>query len=334
MNPWIHSFAALAVLGPTLGCAGGQDGDPNDGDGATPPVSPSPTAPTPETTDTATGPTAPTGTTGDTGGTTGLPASAFAEPGPYAVTVGGGAQIPGASCRTSWVSYVPDGAGGDVTVILAHGFSRDQGAVADLAAHVASWGVPVATLDLCHSTPIDNDADADAADMIALADAVGAAQRLYIGHSAGGLRSLLAAERDPAAIAMLGLDLVDAFDIALDAAPNVAVPVNGLVGEPSTCNTDNNGLPVYAAVPDARVVRVIDADHCDFEWPTNALCTLFCDQPGDTFDDDAIRPLIHGMTAAFAAWRAGADPTGRAWWTAGAPEHDAFVAAGALVDLR
>ena len=63
-------------------------------------------------------------------------------------------------------------------------------------------------------------------------------------------------------------DLCHASVLDLDQAANgeeLAVPVVGLVGDPGTCNVWSNFLPLFDAMPDARVLRVTQADHCDFE---------------------------------------------------------------------
>ncbi|MEQ1569749.1 MAG: hypothetical protein ABMA64_29205, partial [Myxococcota bacterium] len=221
----------------------------------------------------------------------------------------------------------------DAVVILAHGFSRSEAQMVDLAAHVASWGIPVATQSMCHATPFDNDPDTDAAALVALADQVGAGRRIYLGHSAGGLRSVLAAAADPTAIGVLGLDLVDAANEALDAAPTLAVPLYGLQGEPSSCNADGNGWAVVDAAATSVALGVVDADHCDFESPTNALCTTFCSAAGDTFGDPEIHDVIFGLATAFVVWQSGVEPAAEGWWDPQGDGYKVLVASGAVVPL-
>lgn len=250
--------------------------------------------------------------------------------GPHAVTESSDRWNPaGGRCEVPRTTFVPDTPVTDAWVVLAHGFSRTQGAVADLAHHLASWGVPVVTTTSCHATPLDNDPAQDATDLRELADRVGAGPRLYVGHSAGGLRAVLAAAGDPAAVGVLGLDLVDAFHLAEDAAPSVSAPMDGLAGEPYACNSNGNGDAVFAAAPAALLLHVVDADHCDFEWPTDLGCTAFCAQPGDRAPAD-VQDVIHGMATAWVLWRAGAEPAGEAYWLPGGAVHDALIAGGAL----
>jgi pimeloyl-ACP methyl ester carboxylesterase len=225
--------------------------------------------------------------------------------------------------------YVPDTAVTDTWVVLAHGFSRTEGAVEGLARHLASWGVPVVTTTSCHATPLDNDPQQDAADLVALADWVAAPSRLFVGHSAGGLRSVLAGAADPDAVGVLGLDLVDVFRLAETAAPTVTVPFAGVAGEPYDCNSEGNGDDVFAAAPGSTLLHVTDADHCDFEWPTDVLCTALCSEPGEVPPEE-VRAVIHGLATAWVLWRAGAEPGGEESWVPGGRVYDALVASGAV----
>ncbi|MEZ4237256.1 MAG: alpha/beta hydrolase [Myxococcota bacterium] len=304
---------------------------------AAPSTDPSPSSSSPSETPTDTdtpGSTSPTATdtaseTTPTTGTTDPLAPDYRPAGPYVVDRADARFTPSAGCTTDTRTFRPQGVATDTLLVLAHGFSRNQDAVADLAEHLASWGLPVATMDLCHSTPLDNDPLQDGADLVALADELGAGDRLYAGHSAGGLRSVLAATLDPAVISVLGLDLVDLDELALDAAPSLSVPVGGVLGDPYSCNDSGNGLPVYGAAPDAQAIWVHEADHCDFEWPTGALCTAFCSQPSTT-PEARIQDTIHVLATAWALWRTGLDPAGARWWTVGEPPLDALVSSGAV----
>lgn len=293
--------------------------------------SPTATSPSPGSTSTPTPTPADSGVAPTDSGTATPPGPApdFSQPGPGSFVETGDLWNPSGRCVTPTTTYVPDAPTTAVTVVLAHGFSRTEGAVEDLARHLASWGVPVVTATMCHATPLTNDPDADAADLIALADRVGAGDRLFVGHSAGGLRSVLAGAEDPLAIGVFGLDLVDVFHLAERAAPDLTVPFAGVAGEPYDCNSDGNGDAVFAAAPGATLVHVTDADHCDFEWPTDWMCTALCDQPGARSDAD-IRGVVRGMATAWVLWRSGADPRGADYWTAGDQPFDALVASGAI----
>lgn len=250
--------------------------------------------------------------------------------GPYAVGTSTGTYTPGGLCFMGYTVFTPTGAPAAPTVMLAHGFQRYAGVMEALGEHFASWGLTTVTMDLCHSTVLDSDPPADAALLLELGDELGVGDVIYAGHSAGGLRSVLAAVQDPDAVAVLGLDLVDGDDLALDGAPALTVPLRGLAGEATGCNSDGNGLGVYAASPDGGVVRVTEADHCDFEDPTDWLCAILCPGTNAQFTDDEIRAAVRALATAYLLWQSGLDPQGEDWWTPGSPVHDAFLASGAI----
>jgi len=141
---------------------------------------------------------------------------------------------------------------------------------------------------------------------------------------------VLAARDDPDAVAVLGLDLVDRDGQAQAAAASLSVPLYGLAGESGSCNDDANGLPSYAAAAQGRVVRVTEADHCDFESPTDILCTALCTGTNNQFTDDEIQATILAMSTGYLLWQAGLDPAGQTYWTAGAAPYDDLLASGAI----
>lgn len=176
-------------------------------------------------------------------------------------------------------------------VILAHGFLRNQQRMQDLAAQIAEIGYPVATLDFCNQRFWDGAHDQNARDMIALADHLGAERRVYAGFSAGGLSALLAAREDARALGVVTLDLVDAGNQGFTAARNLEPPLLGLAGAPTNCNALSNADPVFEIAPRSRLKRLPMASHCDFESPTDTLCTLICADP-DQGDTDG--PILAG----------------------------------------
>jgi pimeloyl-ACP methyl ester carboxylesterase len=327
-----------------LACQGGKVGDTSlVVETSAPDTEPQDTAPTTETEDSEptgetedteeTGETEETEETGETEDTEPPPpaeAPDYRLPGSYPVADADGSVEVG-SCEMSFVSYTPIGAPDAPWLVLSHGFQRSSENVAELAAHVSSWGVTVVTPQLCHATIFDADHEQNGVDLVALATALGAPPgTMYAGHSAGGLASLVAAGRDAAAGAGLGLDPVDTDDIGLDAAPSLSVPYDALLGEPSFCNSERNGLDLAFAVASHRVFAVTEADHCDFEAPTDWLCELGCWGTNDVFSDDEIRATIAGMTTSWTLWRSGLDPAGAQWWTSGETWHDTLVATGAI----
>jgi dienelactone hydrolase len=218
-------------------------------------------------------------------------------------------------------------------VVLAHGFVRTQSNMAGWADHLASWGVEVATPDLCHSSFSDADHAANAEEMIALAAALGGNEVIYAGQSAGGLSALIAAADDPNAIAAVGLDATDSSDLGVQRVTEASVPFYGLVGEPSTCNAESNGVAIYEAAPDATAVRVTEADHCDFEDVTDVLCTAICPGTNAQYSDEAIHDAILGLlTAAVLEGASGGDGLTR-WWLPGGEDYEALTSTGAIAPL-
>ena len=165
-------------------------------------------------------------------------------------------------------------------VVLSHGFLRDRQRMAGLAGALAEAGLPTVTVDLCNMKPWDGAHRENADDMRAVARRLAGPRPIYAGFSAGALAAVLAARADPSARGVLALDLVDQDGLGEDAARGLTQPIFGVVGEPSDCNADNNGLAVFAAARRAEWIRITGATHCDFESPTDAACRLLC-EPSD-----------------------------------------------------
>lgn len=221
-------------------------------------------------------------------------------------------EIPSSTgCRLGFENYLPDGPVGDVHVVLAHGFLRSSERMQVLAARLAASGIPTATIDLCNMRPWDGAHQQNGRDMRALARYLDARRVIYAGFSAGGLAAVLAASEDPRTIGVLAMDLVDRDEIGVLAAAQIDAPVIGLTGDASSCNANNNGLAVYAAAPNARVVRIDGATHCDFEAPTDDLCRLVCEDSGRSGSEaDALRARILDLAVASVVALAGADRVG------------------------
>jgi len=275
--------------------------------------------------------TLPDGDPGDADEDEPLPRVDYGVPGPYTVTTEDGQY--GASCRTPYRVFTPTDAPAGPLVVLSHGFQRRQANVADVARHYATWGLRAATMNLCHAGITDNQPERDAADLRGLADLLGAEAVLYVGHSAGGLRVVLAARDDPGTVAVLGLDLVDRGEMALEAARTLTVPLHGILGEPGSCNERGNGAPVYEAAAEGNAVRVTEAEHCDFEAPTDGLCTALCAVRNTAFTEEQIRATVLGLSTSFLIWQSGLDPRGMGWWTPGTPAYDEMIAGGAVTQL-
>lgn len=340
-----------ALLGPLAGCPGdapeGTDTDPpaTDTDGPSTGTTEAGTPPADSTASSGEATTTPSTSadsgsddttagepTGDGSTSTGIvdePGPDLREQGPYAVrTSSGTAALPG--CSMAYDLRTPAGLDEAPVVVLAHGFQGNRGTMAGWAEHWASWGVRVVTPDLCHATIIDTDHPQNAVDLRALVDELALGPVIWSGYSAGGLAAVLAAADDDQAVALVGLDMVDASGLGMAAAPGVNVPAFDLVGEPSQCNTTNNGLAVFGAMPSAQALRITEADHCDFQSPADFLCGLTCTGSNMQFDEGKIMAAILGVSTAAVVWQAGIEPTGAQWWTPGAPWYDELAATGIL----
>jgi len=226
--------------------------------------------------------------------------------------------------------YTPDDGGQGPLVVLSHGFTREPENMEGWARHLAGWGLKVAVPSLCHATLWDTDHEANAEELLEMSRVIGQGPTIYVGHSAGGLAGLLAG-LDDQTVAIVGLDLTDADDLGFDQARDTTIPIYGLVAEPSDCNDDNNGLAAFALAPDAQVLRVTEADHCDFEDVTNWVCTSLCGGSNDTFSEQTIRGTIKGLMTAAVMTSAALDTRAVThWWQPGGPFYDALDTEGMI----
>jgi pimeloyl-ACP methyl ester carboxylesterase len=269
-------------------------------------------------------------TADDEGGDDDLDPLALRAAGPYAATTSTGSVATASGCALAWKTWTPDSPSVG-RVVLAHGFMRSADQFADWGAHLASWGVTATTASLCHSTILDVDPVANAEDLVALVAATGGGSALYIGHSNGGISALLAGVRDPNAVGVLGLDPVESYGgDSAGVAAGATLAVGALLGESGLCNDSNSGQAVFAAAPGAQLLRVSGADHCDFEAPTDATCTSFCNSTGSGFSDDEVRGTVRALVAGFALWRLAGSTAGEAWWTPGTPTYQDALNTGAI----
>jgi dienelactone hydrolase len=174
--------------------------------------------------------------------------------------------------------YLPSALPPRGLAVIAHGFTRSRGRHGALALRLAEEGFAVAVPDLPHW--IQHGANADA--IVALVKAVEAEHGLdarpvvLIGTSAGGLASLLATDRVPRLALWIGLDPVDTFGIAADAARNLRAPALLLRAPSSACNVGGSGRRIAGWLPNRRAERIDGASHCDFEDTTNWRCESMC----------------------------------------------------------
>jgi hypothetical protein len=275
------------------------DGDPGDGDGE------------------------PTGDgDGDPSG------AAYDQPGPYTVTVSQAQMQVNAQCNLAYAVYEPDTLDSEVAVLLAHGFMRSIADMADTAQHFASWGVKVYAVPLCtNNFNVDHQLNGQA--MAALGDAVAPGGAVYSGFSAGGLAAFVAAVNAGNAVGYVGLDSVDNNGLALGIAGQLDVTARGAIAEGGQCNTNNNFLPVYDAVPNAPVMRIVGAQHFDFESDScgfGDISCSFCAPAGPE-----TRALALGMSTAAILIHTGADLGGYSWWNPGGSYFDMYAQQGKIM---
>ncbi|MBI4704122.1 MAG: alpha/beta hydrolase [Deltaproteobacteria bacterium] len=275
-----------------------------------------------------------TGPGGSAGGGGAAPVTDFFQPGPYEVSSKSG-QVAMLGCgflnKMDYLLFEPEQAEGAPIVVLAHGFERGPDNMAEMAKRMASFGVRVLAPGYCHMSMIDYNPAQNAADELKLVAELGSgAPVIHAGHSAGGLVALLAAEKDSGTVAVLALDAVDKDGLGAAAALKIVRPTLGLDGEPGTCNQNNNGGVQLAKLsPQGWAARVVGATHCDFEGPTDWACTSLCGGEGSKGQRD----LIRAMAAAFVAWQAGLDPSGKQWVTVAGSKYQELVSGGALAPL-
>ena len=236
-------------------------------------------------------------------------------------------------CEVAYTYFRPGKVSKDVMVILGHGFMRSKGRMIDLTRHLASWGIPVVAVEFCNSKFWAGNHDLNGADMVAVARKLNADRVIYTGFSAGGLAALAAAGLDKNAIAIFGLDLVDNKGLGKKIAPELTIPLYGLLAAPSICNADNNGLESYKAAFNSRVIEVEDATHCHFEFPFDGKCSIACGIGERRFKREVIQKTILGLTTAFVLWQSGIAINGETWWSDGGKNKNIMTEAGYIKTL-
>ena len=252
-----------------------------------------------------------------------VPLEDFSVTGPYSVSSLLRTTSVTNCSNISFLVYTPVTAVEPPLVVLGHGFARNVDVMTGWAEHFASWGVEVILPTLCHYN-IWNGVDhpMNAKNMQELADHHGATEVVYAGHSAGGLAALIAASTDVNALGVLGLDTTDTentFGVAdflgQTYAANVTSTSFFIRGEPSNCNSNNNGLTLFRMTPVYRIVKVTDADHCDFENPTDFLCEVSCANNQPLFTDEDIKTTITALSTAAIMSLTGLSEDGAKTWT-------------------
>jgi hypothetical protein len=219
-----------------------------------------------------------------------------------------------AGCKVFYTLYKPKHATKQVLVALGHGFMRSRKRMANLARHLASWGLPIVNVEFCNSKLWAGNHNQNGADMVAVARHLDPGRTIYAGFSAGGLAAMAAADLDENAVAFFGLDMVDNQGLGKEMAPNLKIVLYGLIAAPSACNAQNNALNLYESAPKSFVVKVEDSSHCHFEFPIDRKCSFICGRGEAQFSTEVIQKTILGLTTAFLLWQSGIDTNGRTWW--------------------
>ncbi|MCS7034591.1 MAG: alpha/beta fold hydrolase [Phycisphaerae bacterium] len=177
--------------------------------------------------------------------------------------------------------FVPDDGRPAPLVIILHGFSRSR-------ANMRDWGVRLSQegfVAVVPTLPTWANHRRNAASVVELMDHLCADRTLpidrtriaLVGHSAGGLCAFLAAADNDRVNLWIGLDPVDRYRQAVEAAPRVRCRVVALLAEPSGCNKRSNWTAVqYAPQSRALTLVVTGAVHSDCESPTDRIAELAC----------------------------------------------------------
>jgi hypothetical protein len=200
--------------------------------------------------------------------------------------------------------------------------------MAYLAEHLASWGLPVVTVNFCNSKLWAGNHKLNGAEMVTVSKQLDHSQVIYVGFSAGGLAAILAANLDENTLAYFGLDMVDHKDAGNKIAAQMSIPLYGLIAAASACNAYNNGIEVYEKSAHSTVIKVVDASHCHFEFPVDSKCSFFCGKGEKQLSRETIQKTILGLTTAYLLWQSGIDPQGQTYWSGKDKNFDTFIDAG------
>ena len=227
-------------------------------------------------------------------------------------------------CELEYALYTPAGLENAPLVVLGHGFTKQSDTVAGFAMYFASHGVRVATPSYCFSSFVNVDHEANGRSAAALsAELAMGASVIHAGHSAGGLSAVIAATLDDATVGVLGLDLVDSEELGLMRAGEIDLPLLGLVGEPSACNSDNNADVLFATASNGSAIGIVGAKHCDFEEPTDSVCRTLCGVPSA-----ARVALVKALGMAFVASTFATDSTAARWFEADGEVYQQLIDEG------
>lgn len=197
-------------------------------------------------------------------------------------------------CRFDYRVYNPIQARTTTSILLGHGFLRNQNNMVGLSRELANSGIKVVTLNFCNMRPWNGHHLRNAQDMRSLAKDIGVENNvIYAGFSAGGLAAILAA--DDTTRAIVTLDLVDQNNLGLNALASLQAPLIGVAGPASACNAMGNGKDLFDSRPanlPTVLTEIAGASHCEFETPSNWLCEVACGDEGAKAADGVETDII------------------------------------------
>ena len=266
--------------------------------------------------------------------------SNYSETGPYEVSVLSDIFTLSSGHSIEYSFYTPVELIHNTQVNLIHATSRNMDSYYELAEHYASWGLGVITMNLLYSSIFENDPLQDAVDLRELSNHFSSDNPvIYAGHSSGGIRAIISAAGDTNTVAVLGLDLTDGIydendvPLALLYASNLTIPVWGLLGEESICNENGNGLDVYMEAENGNAISITEADHCDFEFPTDIICTIFCQSGNENYSEEEIKSVILNLSTSYILYHNGNQDDSNLFWTPGNYYYDELIELGAIEQL-
>ncbi len=256
-------------------------------------------------------------------------------PGPHTVVRDVDSFEAAEDCILNYTRHEPAGIEPLGESFIFHGLMRGEDQFSDLANHLASWGITSTTVSLCHSTFDDVDTVQNARDAIALARNLGSENIVWMGQSNGGVSALIAGGIAPDLTeGVLGLDPVESFaGGASDWADEVRSPAAALFGISDSCNSNNSGRAPFASVTGSISMRISEADHCSFEFPTGLLCQIACQRPKTNFTDAQIGRTILELSTAWSLKILDTDFDGSPWWETTGSRYETLLADGAISPL-
>ena len=102
---------------------------------------------------------------------------------------------------------------------------------------------------------------------------------------------------------------------------------------PSSCNANGNGINVYLEAEHGNAISISEADHCDFEFPTNIICTVFCQSGNENYSEQEIKSVILNLSTSYLLYHNGNQDDSNLFWTPGNYYYDDLIDQGAIEQL-